>query len=56
MYEIKGKLSVDIWIIPLFHSNNAMRDFAYEHGLWTVGVAALKYKLLAKELDINRQL
>ncbi len=55
-FQIKGNLGVDAGIISLFHDKNAMRDFNDENGLWTTIVTALKSKMLAKDLDMNRHL
>ena len=55
-YQITKNLGADAGIIPLFHDKNAMRDFSDENGLWEAYVAALKSKVTAKDLDMNRHL
>ena len=55
-YQIKENLGADAGIIPLFHDKNAKRDFSGENGLWVAIVTALKSKVPAKDLDMNRHL
>jgi hypothetical protein len=55
-YHIKDNLGVGVGIIPLFHDPKAMTDFDDEHGLSLSINNALKSKLQAKELDMNRHM
>jgi hypothetical protein len=53
---INSNLGAEAGIIPLFHDKNAMRDYIDENGLWAAILIALKAKVPAKELDMNRRL
>ncbi len=55
-YQINSNLGANAGIIPLFHNKNVMRDFIDENGLWAAVLVALKAKVSAKELDMNRHL
>jgi hypothetical protein len=55
-YQIKSNLGADAGIIPLFHDKHAMRDFNDENGIWAAVLVALKTKMPAKEMDMNRHL
>ena len=55
-YQIRSNLGADAGIIPLFHDKHIMRDFSDENGIWAAVLVALKTRMPAKEMDMNKYL